>query len=60
MKADPKDLRAWAEDLQGTLQRHPDAVKANPDITADVIRARDKAFKRFEEVTGEKPCDPHS
>lgn len=51
MKADPEDLKNLAEDLQGALQRHPDAVRANPDIATDIVRVRDKMQKRYEEVT---------
>lgn len=51
MKADPEDLRLLAEDLKGAIQRHPDAIRANPDIASDLVKVRDRAFKRYEQVT---------
>jgi len=51
MKGDPEDLRNLAEDLRGCIKRHDDAIRHNPDIATDIIKARDKAFKRYEEVT---------
>lgn len=51
MKADPEDLHKLAEDVKGCIQRHPDAIRANPDIASDLIKVRDKIYKRYEEVT---------
>ena len=51
MKADPEDLRNLAEDLKGAIQRHSDAIRANPDIASDLVKVRDKAFKRYDEIT---------
>ena len=51
MKANPEDLRLLAEDLKGCIQRHSDAVRANPDIATDLVKVRDKTFKRYEQVT---------
>jgi hypothetical protein len=58
MKSDPEDLKNLSEDLHGALHRHPDAIRANPDIAADIIKARDKAAKRYEEVTEKKHEPP--
>lgn len=50
MKADPEDLRKLADDLQRTMDKHPDACNHNPDITIDIRSARDKAVRRYHEV----------
>lgn len=50
MKADPEDLKNLAEDLQGALQRHPDAVKHNPDIASDIVKVRDKTQQRYNSI----------
>jgi hypothetical protein len=55
MKDDPEDLRRLAEDLQGSLQRHSDAVRNNPDIATDIVKVRDRAIRRYEEVSEGRP-----
>lgn len=57
MKADTQDLKNLAEDLQGCLQRHPDAVRHNPDIATDIVKVRDRTFKRYDEVTEKRPAE---
>lgn len=57
MKADPEDLRRLAEDLQGALQRHTDAIRHNPDIATDIVKVRDRALKRYEQVAENRPND---
>lgn len=51
MKADPEDIRKMAEDLQGALQRHTDAVRNNPDLASEVVKVRDKWTDRYRKVT---------
>lgn len=55
MKGDPQDIRDLAEDLQGALQRHADAVRHNPDIATEIVKIRDRTFKRYEEVSEKRP-----
>lgn len=54
-KADLEDLKNLGEDLRGVIQRHPDAVRHNPDITKDIVSARDKAIQRYKEITEGRP-----
>ena len=51
MKSDPEDLRNLAEDLKGCIQRHPDAIRANPDIATDIVKARDLAEAKYRRIT---------
>lgn len=57
MKGDLEDLKNLAEDLQGVLQRHPDAVRYNHDLADDIVKVRDKAFDRYHQIAedDEKP-----
>ena len=58
MKANPEDVRNLAEDLQGALQRHPDAVRANPDIADDIVKVRDKTIARYNKVAEKREAPP--
>lgn len=51
MKGDPQDVRDLAEDLKGCIQRHPDALKHNPDIQNDLVKVRDNTFKRYAQIS---------
>ena len=50
-KCNPEEVRELSEDLQGVLHRHPDAVRANPDIADDIVHARDKAAAKYRQIT---------
>lgn len=50
-KCTPDELKNAAEDLQHWAHRHPNVVKAEPDIVKDVVSARDKAFKKYQQVS---------
>lgn len=51
MKGDPEDIKNLAEDLHGALHRHNDACKNNPDLQTELVKLRDKAYRRYEEVS---------
>lgn len=53
-KGNLKDLGDLAEDIKGCIQRHPDALKHNPDLQTDLVNARDKAMKRYSDIS-DKP-----
>lgn len=55
MKGDIDDLRAIGEDMKGLLQRHPDAVRSNPDLAGETVRLRDKWLKRYEQASETAP-----
>ena len=50
MKANPADLREWANDVDRGIQDHPDAVKNNPDLAADAFRLRNAIRARYDQV----------
>ena len=54
MKGNPQDLKDLAEDLKGCVQRHPDALKNNPDIQVDLVKVRDKAMERYDKISEKK------
>ena len=55
MKGDPDDLRLLIEDLRGCISRHPDAIRSNPDIASDIVKARDHAAAKYARITEDKP-----
>lgn len=54
-KGNLDDLKNLGEDLKGCVDRHPDALRANPDLQIDLIKLRDKAQARYEQVAEKKP-----
>jgi hypothetical protein len=57
-KGSPQDLKDLAEDLKGCVQRHPDALKNNPDIQTDLVKVRDKAMGRYDKISEKKNATP--
>ena len=51
-KADPEDLRQFMEDLEGVGRDHPDTMRANPDLAADLLHLRKKSRERYGKVVG--------
>ena len=60
MRADPEDLKNLSDDLRGVIKRHDDALTHNPDIAADLLKVRDKAQRRYDEVTEHRDASERS
>ena len=50
-KGDPEELHNLANDVRWILKKNDGAVRRNPEITKDLVSARDKADKKYEELT---------
>ena len=50
-KCTPEKLKDAADDLQGWLSRHEEVSRVEPEITKTVIDARDKAYKKWRQVS---------
>ena len=50
-KCTPEKLKDAADDLHGWLIRHEEVSRVEPEITKTVIDARDKAYKKWRQVS---------
>lgn len=51
MKIKPEELRKLADDLRWVIAKNSDVMQSEPDIAKDIVNARDKAQKKYQEVS---------
>lgn len=51
MKGNPADLRELGESVDRAIQDHPDAIRCNPDISAELFKIRNVIRDRYDQVS---------
>lgn len=50
MKGNPADLRELGNSVDRALHDHPDAIRHNPDIAAELFRIRNTIRERYDRI----------
>lgn len=55
MKGDPEDLKKMADDLGQAIEKHPDAMRSNPDLAGESLRLHRKWLDRYNSISEKSP-----